>query len=80
MKKYILIVLLFFSMVVIEGCTDLEEEVLDESLTGGATEDQITDGALAPVYAVLPNLYLHTNYFALQEISTTLAVRDWRVI
>src|SRR5688572_17739748 len=65
-------------MVVIEGCTDLEEEVLDESLTGGATEDQITDGALAPVYAVLPNLYLHTNYFALQEISTDEAILPYR--
>ena len=39
---------------VIEGCTDLEEEVLDESLTGGATPDKITDGAIAPVYAILP--------------------------
>ena len=78
MKKYILITALFFSMMVIEGCTDLEEEVLDESLTGGATPDKIADGAIAPVYAVLPNLFLHTNYFALQEISTDEAILPYR--
>ena len=65
-------------MMVIEGCTDLEEEVLDESLTGGATSDKIADGAIAPVYAVLPNLFLHTNYFALQEISTDEAILPYR--
>ena len=59
MKKYILITALFFSLMVIEGCTDLEEEVLDESLTGGATPDKIADGAIAPVYAILPGLFLH---------------------
>lgn len=65
-------------MMVIEGCTDLEEEVLDESLTGGATPDKIADGAIAPVYAILPNLFLHTNYFALQEISTDEAILPYR--
>ncbi len=65
-------------MILIEGCTDLEENVLDESLTGGATADQIANGAIAPVYAVLPNLFLHTNYFALQEISTDEAILPYR--
>jgi starch-binding outer membrane protein, SusD/RagB family len=77
-KKYILLTMLFFSMMVIEGCTDLEEEVLDESLNGGATPDKIADGAIAPVYAVLPGLFLHTNYFALQEISTDEAILPYR--
>ncbi len=78
MKKYILITALFFSLMVIEGCTDLEEEVLDESLTGGATPDKIADGAIAPVYAILPGLFLHTNYFTLQEISTDEAILPYR--
>lgn len=78
MKKHFLLLLLFVSVFIIEGCTDLEEEVLDESFTGGATSDQIADGTLAPVYAILPGLFLHTNYFALQEISTDEAILPYR--
>ncbi len=78
MKKYTLILLLFLSTIIIEGCTDLNEEVLDESLTGGATSDQIAAGTLVPAYAILPNLFLHTNYFALQEISTDEAILPYR--
>lgn len=78
MKKIIFSLFIFASLFVIEGCTDLEEEVLDESFTGGATSDQIADGTIAPVYAVLPGLFLHTNYFALQEISTDEAILPYR--
>ena len=73
-----MLLLLFVSMMIIEGCTDLEEEVLDESLTGGATADEILDGSLAPAYAVLPGLFQHTNYFALQQISTDEAILPYR--
>jgi len=73
-----MLLLLFVSILIIEGCTDLEEEVLDESLTGGATAAEILDGSLAPAYAVLPNLFQHTNYFALQEISTDEAILPYR--
>jgi starch-binding outer membrane protein, SusD/RagB family len=69
----ILIVGLFIS-----GCTKLEEEILDESSTTGQTDKQIADGLIAPVYALLPNIYLHTNYFALQEISTDEAILPYR--
>jgi hypothetical protein len=78
MKKYLIITLLFLGTFIINGCTDLSEEVLDESLTGGATSDQIAAGTLVPAYAVLPNLFLHTNYFALQEISTDEAILPYR--
>lgn len=78
MKKIVFSFFIFASLFVIEGCTDLEEEVLDESFTGGATSDQIADGTIAPVYAVLPGLFLHTNYFALQEISTDEAILPYR--
>lgn len=61
------------------SCTKLKEEVLDESLTStGLTPQQIADGQLAPVYALLPNLHQHTTYFALQEISTDEAILPYR--
>lgn len=78
MKKKILLLLMVFGMVIIEGCTDLEEEILDESLTGGATDTEILDGSLAPAYAVLPSLFQHTIYFTLQEISTDEAILPYR--
>lgn len=78
MKKKILLLLMIFGMIIIEGCTDLEEEILDESLTGGATNAEILDGSLAPAYAVLPSLFQHTIYFTLQEISTDEAILPYR--
>lgn len=77
MKK-ILLLSLFFSVMFIEGCTDLEEDVLDESLSGGATNEEAAAGSIAPAYAILPGLFLHTNYFALQEISTDEAILPYR--
>ncbi len=61
------------------GCTKLNEEVLDESLTTrGLTERQIADGQIAPIYGLLPTLHEHTRYFALQEISTDEAILPYR--
>jgi starch-binding outer membrane protein, SusD/RagB family len=60
------------------GCTKLEEQVLDESSVTGLTEKQIADGTIAPVYANLPNIYIHTGLFALQEISTDEAILPYR--
>ncbi|MFV8269105.1 RagB/SusD family nutrient uptake outer membrane protein [Flavobacterium sp. GT2N3] len=60
------------------GCTTLEEEVLDESLTGGASSNAVADGSIAPAYAVLPGLFLHTSYFTLQEIATDEAILPYR--
>ena len=77
MKK-ILLLSLFLGVMVMDSCTDLEEEVLDESLTGGSTADQAADGSLGPAYAILPGLFQHTNYFALQEISTDEAILPYR--
>lgn len=78
MKKILMLSTLFFSMMIIDGCTDLEEDVLDESLTGGATAGEILDGSLSPAYGILPGLFQHTNYFALQEISTDEAILPYR--
>jgi hypothetical protein len=78
MKKILMLLPLFLSMMVIDGCTDLEEDVLDESLTGGATAGEILDGSLAPAYGILPGFFQHTNYFTLQEISTDEAILPYR--
>ncbi|MCE6993148.1 RagB/SusD family nutrient uptake outer membrane protein [Dyadobacter sp. CY323] len=66
--------LLFLS----NGCTDLKEEVLDETLSAQLSEEATANGLIAPVYALLPNLFQHTTYFALQEISTDEAILPYR--
>src|SRR5690349_10729082 len=76
--------LLILSLVVIvctvgfNACTKLNEQILDESSVTGLTDKQIAEGNIAPVYAVLPGLFQHTNYFALQEISTDEAILPYR--
>ncbi len=39
---------------VLSGCTKLNEVVLDESSATGLTPKQAAEGAIAPVYALLP--------------------------
>ena len=77
-KKLLRVPLLFLSAAFIYSCTKLNEKVLDEFSPGNLTERQVAEGALAPVYAKLPDIFLHTNYFALQEISTDEAILPYR--
>lgn len=64
------------------SCTDLQEDVLDESLTGTG-EAETVSGSIAPVYGLLRNVWLHTRNFGLQEIASDEAIlpyrggRDW---
>lgn len=66
----------------VHSCTDLEEEILDESLTGTGQAETVT-GSIAPVYGFLRNVWLHTRNFGLQEIASDEAIlpyrggRDW---
>jgi hypothetical protein len=79
MKKKIYSLLLLCSFTVLESCTDLKEEILDETLSAAKlTDKQAADGIIAPVYARLPDIFLHTNYFAIQEISTDEAILPYR--
>jgi starch-binding outer membrane protein, SusD/RagB family len=79
MKKKIYSILLLCSFAVLESCTDLKEEILDETLSAAKlTDKQAADGIIAPVYARLPDIFLHTNYFAIQEISTDEAILPYR--
>jgi starch-binding outer membrane protein, SusD/RagB family len=74
LTRSIILVALFFTV----GCTKLNETVLDESSAGGLTNKEAAEGIIAPVYARLPNIFTHTNYFALQEISTDEAILPYR--
>jgi hypothetical protein len=76
MKKKLIILLFAVGFV---GCTNLEEEVLDETLKpGGISAKQAADGTIAPVYGRMYDLFNHTNYFAIQEISTDEAILPYR--
>lgn len=79
MKKYSYqIILPALLVLLLAGCSKLEEKVLDETSVTGQTQKQIADGLIAPVYARLPDLFRHTTYFALQEISTDEAILPYR--
>ena len=70
MKNTIKSALLAFALLFCWSCTDLNEQILDESLSGGAQESELVKNSVAPAYALLPDLFLHTKYFALQQISS----------
>src|SRR6476659_5312254 len=79
MKKNILkISLVILCGAIVYGCTKLNEKILDEASAAGLTEKQIAEGNIAPVYAKLPDIFLHTNYFELQQISTDEAILPYR--
>src|SRR5215216_6741609 len=78
LKKILGLLLLFTSIAIVYSCTKLKEKVLDESSPTGLTDRQIAEATIAPVYAALPTIFQHTNYFALQEISTDEAILPYR--
>jgi hypothetical protein len=77
-KKILMLLLAFVSMTVIYSCSKLDENVLDEKSVAGLTDKQQAEGIIAPVYAKLEDIFIHTNYFALQEISTDEAILPFR--
>jgi len=77
-NKFNKLVIVTCLMVMGISCTDLKEQVLDETLGKTLTDAEAADGTIAPVYALLPDLFLHTRYFALQEISTDEAILPFR--
>lgn len=82
MKKSIKLIALIVTLF-IASCTDLQEQILDESLSGGGLESDLVKGVIVPAYGMLPDFYRHTTYFAVQEISSDEAIlpyrggRDW---
>jgi len=77
MKKQLLLMMVF-STVIFNGCTKLNEQILDETLTTSLSDRAAAEGLIAPVYAQLPDLFQHTTYFTLQEISTDEAILPYR--
>lgn len=79
MKKIVYFTLITFGILATNmSCTDLKEEILDETSATGLTDKQAAEGTIAPAYALLPSIFQHTNYFALQEISTDEAILPYR--
>jgi hypothetical protein len=77
MKRKLYSFLFLLGFIVVEGCTTLDEEILDETSTT-LSNKQAADAALAPVYGRMYDLFNHTNYFSLQEISTDEAILPYR--
>lgn len=59
------------------ACTDLDEEILDESLTGTG-QAEIVSGSIAPVYGLLRQVWLHTVNFGLQEVASDEGILPYR--
>jgi len=78
MKKKIVILFMVTAGFIISSCTKLKEKVLDEYSPTTLTDKQVAEGLIAPVYAKLEDIWLHTNYLALQEISTDEAILPYR--
>lgn len=80
MKKHIMIFWLLVAGIftTTNSCTDLEEEILDETSATNLTPKEAADGIMAPVYALLPTIFQHTTLFALQEITTDEAILPYR--
>ncbi len=76
--KILSLYLALIILTAISSCSKLEEDILDESSATGLTSQQQAEGIIAPAYAKLEDIFLHTNYFALQEISTDEAILPFR--
>ncbi|MFC3158501.1 hypothetical protein ACFOEQ_08155 [Chryseobacterium arachidis] len=72
MKNKFLISILSLSALVAIGCTNLEEQVIDESLEVQAAN--IVESVLAPAYGPLPDAFTHTKNYGLQLISSDQAI------
>ncbi|MCW9705419.1 RagB/SusD family nutrient uptake outer membrane protein [Fodinibius salsisoli] len=78
MKNRSLITLIIGVLIVtISGCDVLDEQVIDESLTG-AGEAETVSGAIAPAYGQLAWTWRHTNYFGLQQLASDEAILPYR--
>src|SRR6185503_16231931 len=77
-KKILSLTLFVAALTITNSCTKLKEKVLDESSVAGLTPKQQAEGITAPVYAKLEDIFMHTNYFDLQEISTDEAILPFR--
>lgn len=76
MKNKLVITILVCWSLLTWSCTDLEEELFDETLTGAQAE--VISGAIAPAYGYLSWTWRHTNYYGLQLIASDEGVLPYR--
>ncbi|RXG31448.1 RagB/SusD family nutrient uptake outer membrane protein [Leeuwenhoekiella palythoae] len=74
MNYRIFTLVLGLSALLFSSCTDLEEEILDESLTGTDGLAEPVTGSISAAYGILPQTFRHTRYFGLQEIPSDEAI------
>lgn len=75
--RYLISLITALFLISFSGCDVLNEEVLDESLTGSGQAETVS-GAIAPAYGQLSWTWRHTNYFGLQEIASDEAILPFR--
>ena len=74
MNYRILTLVVGLSALLFSSCTDLVEEILDESLTGTDGLAEPITGSISAAYGILPQTFRHTRYFGLQEIPSDEAI------
>ncbi|WP_282072772.1 RagB/SusD family nutrient uptake outer membrane protein [Polaribacter atrinae] len=77
MKNIIKNTVFAISILLMSSCSDLKEEILDESLTGAGQAEAIS-GAIAPAYGQIAWTWRHTNYYGLQLIPSDEAILPYR--
>jgi hypothetical protein len=77
MKNKIIIALFGICLLSNLNCTDLEEDVIDESLEGSG-QAEVISGAIAPAYGQISSTWRHTNYYGLQLIPADEAILPYR--
>ena len=78
MKNSALILTMLILLALVNwGCTSLEEEVLDESLTGSGQAETVS-GVIAPAYGQISWGWRHTNYYGLQLLAADEAILPYR--
>jgi len=76
MKNKLIISILMLATFLNWNCTDLDEELIDESLTGSQAE--VVSGAIAPAYGYVSWTWRHTNFYGLQLIPSDEAILPYR--
>ena len=76
MKNKLIITILVYCSLLNWNCTDLKEELFDETLTGAQAE--VISGAIAPAYGYVSWTWRHTNYYGLQLIASDEAILPYR--
>ncbi len=78
MKNKILFTIIGIGVLLNWSCTDLEEQVLDESLTETGEQVNVVNGLIAPAYGQIGWTWRHTNYYGLQLLPSDEAILPHR--